>query len=456
MNKVKTEITIIGAGLTGLTMAWYLKRAGKKVVLLEKSNKTGGVIDTVNENGFVFEKGPNTGVVATPEVVELFDDLAGKVEMELPNVIGKKRWIWKNGKWQILPQGFRGITTPLFTVKDKIRIFGEPFRKVGTNPDETLSEMVVRRLGQSFLEYAVDPFISGIYAGDPDRLVTRFALPKLYNLEQTYGSFIKGAHKKHKEPKSYLEKRVSREVFSVKGGFSNLINVLSQEVGNENMIFNISNLQVNKRDDDFVSTFIFDGREVEVLSQKVISTCSGMEVKKIFPLVRSDLMDKASNAVYAKVIQVTVGYRLWDGINIDAFGGLIPSVEKREMLGVLFLSSLFQSRAPDNGALLSVFLGGIKRPDIFDKPDDEIERLVRIEIEETLGSRKNPDLFKIFRYEHAIPQYEKSTGERLAAVEQIQNLYPGLIIAGNLRDGIGMADRIKQGKQIATQIIQVL
>ena len=101
MNKLKTEITIIGAGLTGLTMAWYLKSAGKKVVLIDKNNKSGGVIDTVNENGFVFEKGPNTGVVATPEVVELFDDLAGKVEMELPNVIGKKRWIWKNGKWQI-------------------------------------------------------------------------------------------------------------------------------------------------------------------------------------------------------------------------------------------------------------------------------------------------------------------------------------------------------------------
>jgi oxygen-dependent protoporphyrinogen oxidase len=126
------------------------------------------------------------------------------------------------------------------------------------------------------------------------------------------------------------------------------------------------------------------------------------------------------------------------------------------MLGVLFPSSLFESRAPQGGALLSVFLGGIKKPEYYDKPDDEIEQIVLSEIEQTLGSRQQPDLLRIFRYDQAIPQYEQSTGQRLEALSRIQEQFTGLIIAGNLRDGIGMADRVKQGRQIANQIIQEL
>lgn len=207
MRNITTEITIVGAGLTGLTLAFYLQRAGKRVLLIDKNNRPGGVIETLRDEEFVFEKGPNTGVIGTPEIVELFEDLKDHIEVEVPDATSKNRWVWKNGRWHALPSGPKGATTPLFSFKDKLRILGEPFRKPGNDPDETLSHMVVRRLGRSFLDYAVDPFVSGIYAGDPDRLVTRYALPKLYNLEQNYGSFIKGAHEKHKEPKTELEKK---------------------------------------------------------------------------------------------------------------------------------------------------------------------------------------------------------------------------------------------------------
>ena len=120
----------------------------------------------------------------------------------------------------------------------------------------------------------------------------------------------------------------------------------------------------------------------------------------------------------------------------------------------MFLSSLFKGRAPEGGALLSVFLGGIKKPEFFEKPDEVIKQMVLSEIEQILGSKQRPDLLRVFRYEQAIPQYEQTTGQRLEAVTRIQQQFPGLIIAGNLRDGIGMADRVKQGRQIANQIIQ--
>ena len=175
MNSVnKKQIVIIGAGLTGLTLAFYLKKQGKEVLIVEKSGKTGGVIQSVKDDEFVYEKGPNTGVVGNPEVAELFEELEGLCTFEVANSDAKRRLIWKNGKWRAIPSGlFSAVTTPLFTLGDKFRILGEPFRKKGTNPDENLADFVKRRLGVSFLNYAVDPFISGVYAGDAKYLVPR-------------------------------------------------------------------------------------------------------------------------------------------------------------------------------------------------------------------------------------------------------------------------------------------
>ena len=148
-----------------------------------------------------------------------------------------KRYILKNGQWTPLPSGLiSAINTPLFTLKDKFRILGEPFRKPGSDPDESVAQLVRRRLGESFLDYAVNPFISGVYAGDPEKLITRYALPKLYALEQNYGSFIKGSIAKARQKKTELEKKATREVFSAKGGLGNLIKALTLKIGKEKIL----------------------------------------------------------------------------------------------------------------------------------------------------------------------------------------------------------------------------
>ena len=146
MEIIQKDIVIIGAGLTGLTMAFYLKKAGLSVVLIEKANRTGGVIQSHNENGFLFESGPNTGVLSHPEVAELFEDLNGKCVLITANPEAKKRFIWKGSKWRAIPSGpISAITTPLFKLKDKFKVLGEPWRKPGTNPMENLSDFVKRR-----------------------------------------------------------------------------------------------------------------------------------------------------------------------------------------------------------------------------------------------------------------------------------------------------------------------
>ena len=190
MNQAETknyrlrDTIIIGAGLTGLTIAYYLTRKGCDVEVIEQQSRTGGQICTYHESGFTFESGPNTGIIAHPEVAELLEALSPICRLETAREASKQRLIWKGNRFHPLPSGlFNAITTPLFSTKDKLNILCEPFRSRGNNPDETIGELVQRRLGTSYLHYAVDPFISGVYAGDPMRLVTRHALPKLYQLE---------------------------------------------------------------------------------------------------------------------------------------------------------------------------------------------------------------------------------------------------------------------------------
>ncbi len=448
------EIAVIGAGLTGLTTAFYLRKKNKDFIVLEEKEKPGGVIQTRNENGFVYEEGPNTGVLGNPDVAELFEDLDGLCKCEIAGEKVKKRYILKNGAWEPMPMGpWQAVKTPLFSLKDKLRLLGEPFRGSGTNPDEPLSEMVKRRLGQSFLDYAIDPFILGVYAGDPSQLLTRYAFPKLYNLEQNYGSFIGGSIKKKFEKKDEREKKANRKVFSVYGGLSGLINALWKSVGEDRFLFNTKNIKIKTEADHFVLTGTQNNEKMKIKARKVITTTGSHTLRRMLPFADDKLLLDMEKLRYARVMQVVVGFNKWDGMTLDGFGGLIPFREKRDILGVLFLSALLSHRAPAGGALCSVFVGGIRREDLSDKSDDEIKTIVKREFSDVMKLKEfTPDLFKIIRYNYAIPQYGIESQHKLEAIEKLQLEYKGLIIGGNIRDGIGMADRIKQGIHLADSV----
>jgi len=450
------EVVILGAGLTGLTTAHHLKKRDVDFCILEKGERVGGVINSVTENGFTYEEGPNSGVIANVEVLRLFEDLKNECELEVANENVKRRFILKGGNWQPLPSGLKSaVTTPLFTLKDKFRILGEPFRAPGKNPNETLAELVKRRLGQSFLDYAIDPFILGVYSGDPNRLVTRFALPKLYNLEQKYGSFIGGTIKKGSEPKTEEERKVTRGVFSTKGGLSSLIKALKCKIGDKNIHTGISNLTVRPLSHAFVVSYTDqDGNGVELETKKVISTIGAHQLDKVFPFIDPEQLSKITNLYYARVIEVILGFNKWDGIKLDAFGGLVPFKENRDILGALFMSSLFEERAPKEGALFSIFMGGVRRPEVCDLSDEKVEELLRKEICSVMKLDEfHPDLLKIIHHHWAIPQYEADTEFRLKAVAELEEKYPGLVIGGNLRNGIGMADRILQANMLAEAVL---
>ena len=457
---METEIIILGAGLTGLTTAYTLARQGRQVTVLERMEVPGGQIQTHSEGGFVFESGPNTGTISNPEVAELMADLeqtsGGKCRLETAPDASKRRLIWKGDRFHDLPSGpVSAVTTPLFTMADKFRILGEPWRKRGTDPNESVGALARRRLGKSFVDYAVDPFLSGVYAGNPDTLITRYALPKLYHLEQNYGSFIRGSIAKMKEPKTDRDRLATKQVFSAVGGLGQITHAMADYLGPQRLLLGAREVRVQPTEDGWDVSYINkEGEQQEIKSRQVITTCGAYCLPDLLPFVDNSTMRQLNNLHYAPVVEVSVGVRdIWGG-DYQAFGGLVPSCEQKQVLGILFPSACFTGRAPEGGALFSYFIGGVKQAELLDKSDEELTDLVERYFHSMLKfpAQAKPDLIRIFRHQRAIPQYEITSGERLEAIERLQRDYQGLTIAGNLRDGIGMAHRIKQAVDTAYSV----
>ena len=457
MKQSHTDIAIIGAGLTGLTTGFWLTRAGKQIQIIEKQDRAGGQIRTFQANGFIYESGPNTGVVSYPEVAELFAALSPDCTLETAREESKKRWIWKGNKFHALPSGLvSAVTTPLFTLYDKFRILGEPFRAKGTNPDESVAELAARRLGKSFVDYAVDPFLSGVYAGNPNTLITRHALPKLYNLEQDYGSFIKGSIAKAKLPKTDRDKLATKKVFSATGGLEKLSQALVKSIGQERITLSANDVKIEPQGNQWLITYCTPEGEHSLIANKVVTTCGAYALPDMLPFIPKEDIGQISNLHYAPIIQASVGFHNTHGLRFEAFGGLVPSKEKRDVLGILFPSACFVGRSPEEGALFSFFIGGVRHADMLDWSDEQLKNMILKNIHSMLKfpADVQPDLIHIFRHQKAIPQYEKSSEARFKMIEELQNRYPGLILAGNIKGGIGMADRIRQATGIANELVQ--
>jgi len=446
------DIVVIGAGITGLTCAFRLKAKGKDVAVLECRDRVGGQIHTVRTEGFVFESGPNTGVLKHPEVVELFEQLGARCTAEVAPDSSKRRLIWKGNRFHDLPcSPLSALCTPLFAWKDKLRILGEPWRKRGTDPYESVGSMAARRLGKSFVDYAVDPFLSGVYAGDPYRLPVRLALPLLYKLEQEHGSFVRGAIAKAKQPKSERDRKATKQVFSAEGGLSRLVDALADAIGRDRIVTGASRTRITPHGEGWKVEYEHGGSLCTIHARRVVTTCAAYALPELLPFVDGEAMARLSNLYYAPVVQVGVGVRNTGRHDWRAFGGLVPSCERKEVLGILFPSACFEGRAPQGGAAMACFMGGVRHPEVLRKSDGELTRIVNTALRDMLKypEGKTADVVRIFRHERAIPQYEASTDLRLDAIGQVQRAYPGLIIAGNLRDGIGLADRIRQAFDVA-------
>jgi len=453
---------IIGGGITGLSTALFLGRANVSVTLLEASERLGGNILSVNEKGWHMELGPNT-LMAKPTLYQLITSLDLKNKAIFPPSASRKRYVVKNGKPIALPHSLgSAIKNPLIGSKGWMHLLSEPFRKPVSH-EETLADFVQRRLGKNVLNHFVDPFVSGVYAGDPNRLSAKAAFPRLYKLEQSHGSLLRGGIAQMRDCKQQRSLNLENgfpddwrgKLVSFPEGITTLTNAIGDELERLPNVRVVTSSRVKKiyRDDNLWCTTDQHGQGFSAQSL-VLTTPAGVSASLIANL-DDQLKTELESIVYPPLAAVVLGYPEEAVTHpLDGFGMLIPGQEKRKTLGVLFSSTLFPERAPKGHVLFTCFIGGRKNQSVANQSNHELVNTVSTDLRELLGIRGSSVFTKVTHWNHAIPQYEVGHLDRIDKIDTLIGSHSNLHMIGNWRDGISVGDCIDNGKALAERLLQ--
>lgn len=445
------RVAIIGGGIVGLTAAHDLRAAGVNVTVYEAGTDVGGAILTAREGPWLVEGGPNTLLLRDNSCDALFTALGLDRSLVPANPEAERRFIVRYGKPQALPSSLWGaITTPIFRFGGKLRVLLEPFIPQNRdNPDETLDSFARRRVGQEFLDYAVNPFIGGVYSCAPEDLCVRHALPRLWRLEQNHGSLVAGTIALMRAKRKAGDKTKTRLV-SFREGLAELPQALARSLGASVQCG--ARVERITRSDDWLLHGTQAGRPFlkpfdKVLICTTAHAAAAIEVDGERPLREIETMP------YTSVTSVALGFDRADVDHpLDGFGMLVPAKERRNILGTLFSSTLFPGRAPNGKVLLTTFVGG-RQPEIAALPDVELIQLVLDELAGLLGVRGKPVYSRITRWPKAIPKYTVEFGRYLKVMEKFEASHPGLFIAGHARNGVSLPDCINAGREAAERMI---
>lgn len=452
------RVAIIGGGITGLTAAYLLGKEGVSVSLYDDRDRPGGVIRTTASGGFLAEHGPNSILLTSPSIMELIRDAGLEGRVRAPGKVARNRFIVRGKKPLRLPLSpGEFLTTPLFSLRAKLRLLREPFiRRAPADAEESLGEFVRRRIGREFLEYAVNPFVAGVYAGDPERLSVRHSFPKLHELEQRYGSLIRGQLLGARERKQRAEKGKNEAgIISFDGGLQVLTDALASALGPALKTGTV--VRSLRRTDGRWEVVPETGEAISdfdaVLYAGSAHALASMSVGN------GRVADFSSLAAirYPPVSSLVLGFRREHVDHpLDGFGVLVPEAEPFAILGALFSSSLFPGRAPEGHVAITCFLGGTRRPETASGQTGELVETALRDLRMLLGVRGEPTFVHRAFYGRAIPQYDVGYGRHLEAMARAERDLPGLFIAGNFRDGVSLGNSIVSGREAAGRIARHL
>ncbi|MCF6268681.1 MAG: protoporphyrinogen oxidase [Melioribacteraceae bacterium] len=446
MNK---EVVIIGAGITGLATAHWLKKDGYYVTVIESNSEVGGSMVTERVDGYLIDFGPNSGLETTPLIKILVEDLNLREQFIYGSKAGNKRYILKNNTLQALPMNLKDfLSTKLFSTKAKLRLALEPF--IGKSKDgynQSISEFVTRRLGREFLDYAINPFVAGVYAGNPDKLSVKSAFPKLYRLEELYGGLIKGTIKGARERKRSGEKsKQDAAMFSFVDGMVTLPKALHSELGDK-VLLNSTVTSVTNLNDKYQITYEQNNSKTKLEADVVISTVPSYIASSFLSNLDSNISSHLNDIYYPPVMVLYLGYDKKDIEQpLDGFGFLIPSKEKKKFLGALWSSVIFDNRSPEGKAAFTLFIGGARSPELFSNDNSKLIDEVIKEFETLMNITGRHEFVKSKFWKYAIPQYNIGYVEHENYFREFESNNPGIILGGNYVGGISVGDCIKNSE----------
>lgn len=451
---MKVDSIIVGAGISGLVTAYRLKMLGRKVLLIEAGDRVGGVIQSIDADGFLIERGPNS-LRGTHEFLDLVEELDLSDEL----ITGNPRapaFVYSEGNLHPVPMSPPAIIkSRLISNASKFRLMCEPFIKARrANGEESIASFVNRRLGHEILDKLVGPFLSGVYAGDPQQLSIQACFPELAEFESAQGSIFRGAIQAARQRRNQQPGRSLRpyRLCSFRRGLGTLTQKLAREIG-ESLITEATVTQIIEPENRFEIAIAQPGVSKRYESATLVIATPAFAAAQLLQKLSPEISSLLVEIPYTSLVSLPLAYRSEQVKgNLDGFGFLAPRGQGLRTLGSVWTSSLFKDRAPDGWIFTINFIGGVTDPEAAKLSDDELIDIVHNDLKRVLGITGDPRRLPLTRYERAIPQYNLGHAARIGKIESALRGHTGLWLAGNYLRGVSLGDCIKQAEDIAAEI----
>lgn len=458
------NVIIVGGGISGLSTAYYLAKAGIPFTLVEKNSHLGGVIVTQNASGCVVELGPDSYLSSKPGARDLINEVGLGGEVIGSKDDERETFIWKSGKLNPIPDGLQFMVptkigpilqSPLFSFKAKIQMGKDLFRKppAAPLPDRSVAEFVSDHLGQEVVDYLAEPLLSGVYGGDPAELSVQCTLPRFVELETKYGSLTKGSQAEQvNQPPNPPVKAIP--LFStLRGGLSTLIDRLLEAAADY-----VSGVRGEAtRLERTPGGWLLRVEDQEIEAKHVVLACEAHSAARLLGWADRPLDDQLVEALasipYSSSMTVSMAF---DGKDLKeipkGFGFLVPKVERSRVVACTFTGNKFPYRESGDLIAIRCFLGGAADPEVLNEPDGAVETIVLNELREKLDITAKPVFCRIGRWPRSMAQYTVGHAQRAALIEERLKEYRGLYVAGNGYTGIGIPDCVRMAKAAVAKI----
>ncbi len=472
------RVVIIGGGIAGLATAYSLCTAetagtGLEIIILEAKKRAGGHIQTETEDGFIVEGGPDCFISEKPWAMALCRKLGLGDKLLPTNDRLRKTYVLSRGRLHELPEGVilmiptkimpLALST-LISTKGKLRMLLEIFiPKRKDKSDESLGDFVRRRLGAEVLDKIAEPLVAGIHAADPDTMSVRSSFPKFVELEEQYGSLIRGMvrrmaqFKKHAAAKNTGSGKKMTMFVTLRDGMQELIDTLVEEIKNKGVKIRTDTAVkgIEKTKDRRLRLTLNKGRNI--LADAVVIAAPAHAASCLVEGLDKGLSQKLGEIAFTSTATVTMAFKKKDlRTPLTGFGFVVPRSEGRGIMASTWSSVKFDGRAPEDSVLIRCFVGGAKSGHLLDLNDKEMTDMVRGELRDILGITAEPLFTRIFRWMKAMPQYTIGHEERVAEIEAKTAENPGLFLTGSSYHGIGIPDSIHGGEITAKKILSLL
>lgn len=447
------SVAVIGGGLTGLTTAFCLKHRGSRVVVYEASDRIGGAVKSERRDGFLAELGPSSMAPPCSSVATILSELGLDSSRITAAPAARHRYIVRRGRLVRLPlTPPELLTSRLLSNTAKLAIFGEPLIEAGDSPvDESVAAFVRRRFNQEVVDYIANPFVAGTFAGDPEQLSVRHALPQLHALEHTHGSVMKAYVKLTRAARQAGQGSDGLPgVRSFRNGLQEIPDTLGRELtGEVRLKAPVTQLRSGPKGWTVAAAF----QTPEQYDAVVYAAPAHCLDEIDLDIPGGERLSTLSTIVHPPVAVLALGFRREQIAHpLDGFGFLTPEVERRRVLGVIFSSTLFPDRAPEDHVLLTAFVGGTRDSDFVQSDVQTLTARVLDDLRNLLGTRGEPTFRAVQIWPKAIPQYVLGYGRFKDIADQMERANPGLVLAGTYRDGIALGDAMRSGEQAASRV----